>query len=286
MRHHPLTPMTDANLVRVLQRADHASGRPDRPHGRRRRAAPRRSAPASMRCAPTASASPSSTPSPTTTCCASARRSRGCRWSPPARAWRSVCRELGARALRRRRGSCRRRAATGPSSRVGARWPRTRQVREFLRSGQPAFSVDPLRAGGRRGRGRRRRWPSPRRTWTTGRCSSTPPSARRGHAAVQAGSAPPRPASWSSARWPRVARGLVERGVAPARRRRRRDLGRGRAGARRHRAAHRPADRPRRAVVRGGPARRGHAPHHAQVGQLRRPRLLHLRVRPPGEEAG
>ena len=68
---------------------------------------------------------------------------------------------------------------------------------------------------------------------------------------------------------------------APARRRGRRDLGRLRAGARRRAAAHRPADRSRRAVVpcaaRG--ARRRRAAPRAEVGQLRRRRFLHQGLR-------
>jgi uncharacterized protein YgbK (DUF1537 family) len=78
MRDHPLTPMRDANLVRVLQAqckrrvglVDHrvvAQG----PDAIRARFA---------RCARKASASPSSTRSPTTTCCASAPRWPTCRW--------------------------------------------------------------------------------------------------------------------------------------------------------------------------------------------------------------
>ena len=39
MRHHPLTPMTDSNLVTVLVRAGHRAGRADRPRGGRRRPA-------------------------------------------------------------------------------------------------------------------------------------------------------------------------------------------------------------------------------------------------------
>ena len=63
MKHHPLTPMTDANLVRVLQAQLDAGARPPRRPGRlpRRRArAPRPSAGASTRCVPKAARWPSS----------------------------------------------------------------------------------------------------------------------------------------------------------------------------------------------------------------------------------
>ena len=55
MRDHPLTPMTDANLVRVLARADEAQGRARRAQDRAR-AAPPRSAPVSTSCEPAAPA--------------------------------------------------------------------------------------------------------------------------------------------------------------------------------------------------------------------------------------
>src|SRR5204862_53649 len=67
---------------------------------------------------------------------------------------------------------------------------------------------------------------------------------------------------------------------AAPRRRRGRDVGRVRAGARRRALAHRRADRSRRAVVPRCPGRRARRPAAgAQVGQLRRRRFLRARVR-------
>lgn len=80
------------------------------------------------------------------------------------------------------------------------------QVREFLSTGRPAFSVDPLRiAAG--GASPPRRSPSPTSTSPTGPCSSTRPSRRTRSARCRGSSAPPRRASWWSKRSPASPRG-------------------------------------------------------------------------------
>ena len=174
-----------------------------------------------------------------------------CRWSPPARASRSACPQT---------------SASRRPTRPAALPPRARPARDRLgqllasrRSGRsrpssaravPAFAIDPLRiaagddvAAEALRLGRRR-------------CCARRPGARlrdRRARRRQGGAAAPRRrgrrARWSSGALAAIARGLVEARRAPARRRRRRDLGRVRAGARRRAAAHRRADRSRRAVV-------------------------------------
>ena len=87
MRHHPLTPMTDANLVRVLQAQSRGPGRADR-RTRWCAAARRRSARASRRCAPRA--------------CRFAHRRRGRRRRPACTLGRALRRRAaGRRRLRR-----------------------------------------------------------------------------------------------------------------------------------------------------------------------------------------
>jgi hypothetical protein len=90
MRDHPLTPMTDANLVRVLQAQSRGKVGLLRydvlAQGRRGRARTLQALAADgvrWRWP---------TPSPTTTCVCWARRWPMRRWSPPARAWRWACR--------------------------------------------------------------------------------------------------------------------------------------------------------------------------------------------------
>ena len=73
-----------------------------------------------------------------------------------------------------------------------------------------------------------------------------------------------------------LAKGLVAAGVAPPGRGRRRNLGRRGRRARRDGAAHRPGDRSRRAV--DGIGRRQAAPAGAEVRQFRRARFLHQGV--------
>ncbi len=77
-----------------------------------------------------------------------------------------------------------------------------------------------------------------------------------------------------------IARGLVAAGRAAARRRRRRDRRRGGAGARRHRIAHRPPDRPRRALDGQPPRepRRAGLGAGPQIRQFRRARLFPARL--------
>jgi uncharacterized protein YgbK (DUF1537 family) len=91
MQNHPLTPMTDPNLVRVMQAQTRRKvGLIDHKAVAQGEAAIR--AQASTRCGPKALVWPWSMRCRTTTSCGSARRSKACRWSPPARAWRSACR--------------------------------------------------------------------------------------------------------------------------------------------------------------------------------------------------
>ena len=184
-----------------------AARRPGRPsHGRRLERGDRRALQGARSKAAWRSRSPM--PSPTTTCCASAPRSRICRWSAPAPAWRSACRAnfglsassesaslppvTGFRAIVS--GSCSE-ATNG-------------QVAHFLQSGGAARQVDALaldgvgrcagrehRAPGRARSGRRRR---------SARCSSTAPprrkrSRRRRRRAAATTSA--RASSGSSPRW-------------------------------------------------------------------------------------
>ena len=82
-----------------------------------------------------------------------------------------------------------------------------------------------------------------------------------------------RPAIWWNEALAAVAQRAGGDGRRPADRRRRRNLRSGRQGARRHRLAHRPRNRSRRALDCGA-GRRGSAGAGAQVRQLRRARFL------------
>ena len=100
MARHPLTPMTDPNLVRFLgrQTSRRVASIPFEVvrNGRRRRAG-------SRSCETRACRTPSSTHSRTTTCARSERRAPTCRSSPAAQASRSGCRRTSAAAACSRR---------------------------------------------------------------------------------------------------------------------------------------------------------------------------------------
>ena len=277
MRHHPLTPMTDANLVRVLQAQLTAQrGRPDRPaHGRRRRGRGQRRA------------SPRS-------------QATACRFAivdavgdADLHVLAQACRGIAAGRRRLRAGhrhpgaarpapECRRRRAAGRArqpramSAAAARPRRNAQVAAFIAAGGAALAIDPLRlAGGTDLAAEALAWAdaAPRRTAGAGLRHR-----RTGSGARSAGAARRR----TRRRAGRGHAGAHRRGPGaarrrPAARRRRRDLGRLRAGAGHPAAAHRAADRPRRAVV---PCRSGaRAAPGAEVRQLRRHRLLQPRLR-------
>ena len=271
MRNHPLTPMTDANLVRVLQaqlataRGDGraAPRRPRRPpRGRRVERGDRRRA--SPRCARAASRSRSPTPSPTTTCCASAPR---CSDLPLVCAGSGLAiglpRELRHRAVGRARRRCR--AVRGLSrDRLG------QLLGGDQRAGRATSSTPAARrAGSIRSRSRRRRRRARRRARALGRAqwasgaerpvlvysTAAPHDGRRGAGAAPARTTSARASSGCSRR-SRAA--LVERGA-----RRLVVAGGETSGACVQAlgvdaAAHRRADRSRRAVVprRAGARRR------------------------------
>ena len=199
---HPLTPMTDANLVRVLQAQTRRKvGLID--HAVARGAAAIRERIAQLRAEGVGIADRR---------CHLERRpaapgpgaGRTCRWSPPAPASPSACRQLRHRAfgcrgaLPRRRRRCRR------WCRAAARSPPTGRCRHFIGQ-RPAGAGDRSAAHrGRRRRGGRRRWPGPRRCWPQGPVlvySTAEP------AAVQGGAGPARRRgrrrAWSSAPSPR-----------------------------------------------------------------------------------
>ena len=289
MRDHPLTPMTDANLVRVLQaqlattrrrRARAAARRPRRPsHGRRFGRGDRRALRGA--CATKASRSRSPTPSTTTTCCASARRSSDlplvCAGSGLAIGLPRELRHLGLRARRRR---CRRSRAFARSSRAAARRRPTAQVARLpamRRRGAPGRSA--------RARRRRRtmRWSAGIVAWAA---SSGPP--RPSAPVLVYSTAPPQAVAAAQAKLgghdvgarlermlAAVARGLVESGA------RRLVVAGGETsgacvqalGVARLRIG--APDRSRRALVpcRAGARCRRPAPG-AEVGQLRRRRFL------------
>jgi hypothetical protein len=275
MRNHPLTPMTDANLVRVLQAqckrkvglVDHRSGGAAAPAGIRERFA---------RCASEgvrhrhrrcglqrrpAAARPGLADLPLVTA------GSGVAIGPAA--------ELRAARWRRaaRPRACPPHAACAPSCPAAARWPPTRRCaarcrRRGLRDRSAAL------ARRRRRRGRRWRWAADRWPAGTGaglchggagsgaRGAGEAGRGRRAGALVEAAlAASPRPGA---------------SGRGPAGRGRRRDLGRRSCRRWACAPAHRPADRSRRALVPCRVRRRRPAPR-AEVRQLRRHRLLHAK---------
>ena len=264
MRNHPLTPMTDANLVRVLQAqlatARGAGARPRRVGLVDHRAVGASSAAIGERFEALAQAKASRSRSPTrsttTTCMRlGAAVQATCRWSAPARAWRSACRaNFGI-------------AASGEAASLPPVDGLSRdRLGQLLGGDQRARSAQFLRsrrrgAPGRCARARRRRttrWSTSIAAWArravgggarARRCSSTAPRRRRRSRRRRRRAAATTSARASSGSSPAVARRAGRERRAPPRRRRRRDLGRVRAGARRRAAAHRRPDRSRRALV-------------------------------------
>ena len=151
MRNHPLTPMTDANLVRVLQAQLAATA------GRRvglidtLRGAGRRGDRPALRGAARRGRDAGGGR------CAERRRpahpgpgAPACRWWWPARASRSACRRSTAWRPMRAPPSCRRPAAPRPWSRAAARWRPTHRWRPSSPAGGAALAIDPLQlAAGR-----------------------------------------------------------------------------------------------------------------------------------------
>ena len=198
--------------------------------------------------------------------CASAPRSRTCRWSAPARAWRSACpRTSGIARFERVGVAAARSRASAPIVSGSCSEATNAQVRAL-----PAQRRRGARRSIRsRSTARTMRWSRHRRLGATrsgrrrpsARSSSTAPHRRRRsqRRRPKLGVARRRRARRAD-RSPRVARRPGRARRAPARRRRRRDLGRVRAGARRRAAAHRrarsipacPGATPRRRVARRG----------------------------------
>ena len=217
MRHHPLTPMTDANLVRVLQAQTPAPGRPGRLRGSVAQGAGARSATriAALRAEGVA------------------HRDRRCdRQRRPAAPRRGASQDmpLVTRRLGRRdrpAGELRHRACPAPaplprrdglsrrSSRAAARSRPTRRCAHSSPTAAPRFALDPLRARPTAcDARRRRRWPGPSR-WlrATARCWSTRPRRRQAVQSVQARLGVARRRRAGRGALAAVARGLVERGV-------------------------------------------------------------------------
>ena len=253
MRNHPLTPMTDANLVRVLQaqlaRRATARGRASAwSTTRGRRVAPRRSRERfdALRADGVAHRDRRRR-SPTTTCCASARRFATCRWSAPARAWRSACRANFGHRARRPRGGVAAAGAGLARDRLGqllAGDQRAGRASSCAAAARRA-AVDPLALAATA----TTRLAAGICAWAARAWPAAPSAGARLHhraaAGGRGGAGAARRAHDVGARVERAARrhrarpGRARR--APARRRRRRDLGRVRAGARRRAAAHRRA---------------------------------------------
>ena len=248
MRNHPLTPMTDSNLVRVLQAQCAAQGRADRlPHGRGR--APTRSRSASRNCAPRACRiaivdalgnddllrlGPALKDMPLVTAGSGVAIGLPANFGiAPSNAAAELPRANGLRAVVS--GSCS--VATN------------RQVRDFIVGGRPGASRSIRCASPRARTWPRRRWPGPRRCSARGPVLvySTADAAAVKAVQEQLGVERSRRDGRARARRHRARAGRARR--APAGGGRRRDLGRLRAGAGHHAAADRPADRPRRAVV-------------------------------------
>ena len=246
---HPLTPMTDANLVRVLQAQTPAQGRADRPRGGRAgRAGDRASASTQLRARGRRHRDRR---------CDLQRRSAAprpgaratCRWSPRARAWRSACRPTSASRPRRAP------SALPPRGRLAGR-----RLGQLLARDQPAGAALHRRRAARRSRSIR--CASPRATtWSREALAWAAPLLAHGPVlvyataeptrckSVQAGSASTRPARWSRthAGRDRARAGRARRAAAGGRRRR--DLGR--------RACRRWASRSCRSARRSTPACRG-----------------------------
>ena len=273
MRDHPLTPMTDANLVRVLQ-AQLAPARRDGRAGRRVGLVDHRATGAS----------------------AAAIRARFDALRERRRRDRDRRRDRQRRPAPPRRGGSRPAAGLrrlGPGDRPAAQLRHRRLGRGGVAAGGEGIQRDRLgqllagdqRAGrrvpARRRRGapdrsararRRRRDAAQRRHRGLGRArvvrGAGATGARLQHGAAASGRRGAGPLGRPRRR--RAPRALARRhrqGArrarrAPPRRRRRRDLGRVRAGARRRATAHRPPDRSRRALV---PRRAGLAPDGLQL---------------------
>ena len=151
-----------------------------------------------------------------------------------------------ARRARRAAAAGRRRARGG--RRAAARRP---PMRRWPPSWRPAARASPSTRCNwpRAATWRPRRWPGRGRGWAPRRCWSTPRPSRPRCARCSSSWAPKPAGALVEQALSRIALGLVRAGVRPAGGGRRRDLGRLRAGAGHHAAAHRPADRPRRALV-------------------------------------
>jgi uncharacterized protein YgbK (DUF1537 family) len=198
MRHHPLTPMTDANLVRVMQAqcrrevsgwSTTARGaRAPMPHPRSRWA----------HCVPPASALRHRGCRVTTTTCAC----WPCRRDQPLVVAGSGL-AIGIPALHGLAPSadaarCRRRAAAAAVVSGSCSAATNAQVAAFIAAGGAGFAIDPLRSP-RADLCRRRRWPGRCRSWARRRCWSTPRPSPRGRARrAAAARRRARPARWSS----------------------------------------------------------------------------------------
>ena len=186
---------------------------------------------------------------------------------------RLAARTSGSRPSDARRPRCRRRAGVRASCRAAARWRPTRRCGAFCAAGGRAGDRSDRARGGRRC-GRRRRWRGPAPLRPKGRCWSIAPREPAAVQAVQGRLGVERAGELVERALAAIARGLVERGV------RRLVVAGGETSGACVQAlgvaqtAHRPADRPRRAVVpRAAPARRRVAASGVEVGQLRQPTI-------------
>ena len=219
MRDHPLTPMTDANLVRVLQAQSHgAQRRPGRRIGRRRATgagAAIRARFDALRAEGVAIAIVDAIDNDDLLRLGAAR-ARTCRWSAPAPASRSACRATSA--SRRRASAAALPPARGLRAIVSGSCSQATNAQVARLPAQRAarrFAIDPLAlARARRVVGAALAWAAARGSARAARCSSTHRGARQRSRAAQAALGVRRaPARASSRRSPAIARGLVERGV-------------------------------------------------------------------------
>ena len=276
MRDHPLTPMRDPSLVRVLQRQTTRPGRAGAARDRRARRR-RRSAPPSTRPARGKAVRHAIVDAIADTSSRGHRRGGG---RPHADHRRLGHRARPAREFPppgpARRGRRRRRPAARSAARAavlsgivlaGDARRRSRICAERA----PVFTIDPIAiAEGERRRGARRST-GPAPLLGDGPVADLGHRAAREVAAVQQRLGRERAGALveetlaAIARGPRRARRAARFVVAGGE-----TAGRGRAGARRHRTAHRPADRSRRAVDRE--PRRAGAGAGAEIRQFRRRR--------------
>jgi uncharacterized protein YgbK (DUF1537 family) len=150
MRDHPLTPMTDANLVRVMQaQTRRRVGLIDHKAVAQGEAAIRARIDA-LRAQGVGVAVVDAVSNDDLLRLGRALKP-ACRWSPPARAWRSACRPTFGLAPSPQASAA---AARPPGCRPwcpgSCSIATNKQVAHFIAAGRPAFAVESAAAGGRR----------------------------------------------------------------------------------------------------------------------------------------